>query len=639
MTTKLLFHFSEPDGVLVSDSMGNLEDMVEGDPAYPVPTSTSAWTGRGRLFADGHSLIAADLPGRDTLLQGDITVQAIMSLGAGPETAATIICRGLAAPAAEYISYGLERNAQNIEDVIEIRWFWQNGAGVMKPQPSCSFKTPGIGKFFLFTATRRWERTDKVVIRYYVNDELIAEFETTDGDIGGGTTGHTIIGARFDGGAITNGFNGVLDELVVTDHEMSHEEVRHTWKRLSEYQPAGVAMMKGLILPGLRWADNPGNNSGRRVKVAGQAHGLAIANTENLKTALPDQMPLVIAPRWEGLCGLSALPNDSLDKRRARVVGYLAREEGYSHPAVRTALEVPLDTPGANLEIVEFTNEVTDSFAAIATERWRAEPSADWTIVANALRVSVAAGQDLRWNQVRLGRHIRMPIDPNSGWFDKLIGRAYVAAKIVGYTLPVGCGAGILMWNAVRSTGVWFGIFNDDGTGLTQLGYRTISDGVLGAWTSLSSPWATTPVWLRFDLLEPNGLLDPVGGRRATMSWSVVGPNAGFASSTVNLVGAGFSELVWAGFAAFGTASSVGGGGMTMDFDDFVSFCPNGLRPYNWYVYRNPALAGEPDIIGGRNLVARLKPAHTHSTVIEGKSVLCGNARYGLCGRGPMGGI
>ncbi len=647
MATKLLFHFEEPTGVMASDAMENLEDLGR-DAALIEPTVVTAWAGRGRRYGlsvdTGH--FAADRAGRDTLLQRDVTIQAILSLvEAGFDPAGTLMCRGIAdGSAAERYSYGLELGRSFFEEAefageMLVRFFWMDNAGTLKMQPAAVFKTPGDLKLFLLTATRRWERGDRVVCRYYVNDELIGEFESTDGDIGGGTTGQTTVGIRKNAGIWDIPFNGVIDELMVTDHEMSHEEVRHTYKRLTEHQPAGVAMFKGLVPPGLRWASNPGNNSGRRVKVAGQGLGLAIANTEGLRAMfLPDAMPKSLAPRWEKLCALSPRPRDSLDVRRARVVGFNARDQGFHLEGIQTALEGPLDTAGANIEILEFTNEVTDSFEAINSERWHADPPADWTIVANALRVTVAAGQDVRWENMRLGRHIRMSVDANGWPTAPTPGRLFVSAKITGYALQADVGAGILIYGARKSTGIWFGIFNNAGT--IQLGYRKVTEGALGAWTSLSTPWATTPVWLRFDLLTPDALLDPNNGRRVIFSYSTVGPNAGFVDSApVSFIGAGFSELEWAGFAAFGTSAAVGGGGVTMDFDDFRAFFPNGLRPFNWYAYRNPALAGDVDIVGGRLLAAKIKPAHTFGTVIENKSVLCDNARYGLCDRGPCGGV
>ena len=73
------------------------------------------------------------------------------------------------------------------------------------------------------------------------------------------------------------------------------------------------------------------------------------------------------------------------------------------------------------------------------------------------------------------------------------------------------------------------------------------------------------------------------------------------------------------------------------DFDDFVAYTPDGLRSFLWFAYRDPAFAGNPDVIGSQGAIGKLKPAHTFAGFTESKSVLCDDARDGFPDRGPLG--
>ncbi|MDQ3295064.1 MAG: YmfQ family protein [Myxococcota bacterium] len=634
MSSILLLHFDEPAGLMPSDAAGNLDDLgVEA--GIIAPTSVEAWTGAGRRFvhATGHAMIAADLAGQDTLLQRDLTIRALLSVTlAGAADPQTIIARGNGdGSASEHYAFGLELEQSAVDAAnLEVRLFHADSTGVVRTMPPGVFQHAGDGKEILLTATRRWESSSKVVVRYYVNEHLIAELVSANGDISGGTTGRTTIGARKAAGVWGRFFSGTLDELEVLDREVSPEDVRELWRRLTVHQPAGVETFTGLIPPGLRWAKDPGNASGRRVKVAGQALGLGIAAIEELRALfLPDAAPLDLITRWEKLAGVSPKPRDSLDVRRSRVNALLAREESLSIPAVKTTIEGPLDALASQIEILEFTNTVADSFATIAAERWLAEPAAAWTIVTNQLHVAVAGGIDVRWETQRLGHHIRTPLCVNG--INDPEGRLFVSVKLSAWALQVGAGVGMLLHNGRTGNTLWFGIFNNAGT--IQLGYRTVTNNVAGAWTPIVTPWVTAPVWLRLYTLQGTGFAGGTG--TYTFGYSTTGPTTGFTDASIVT---GVVDIEWAGFGVFGTSAALAGA-LSADFDDFLAFCPDGLRPFNWYAYRDPTLGGEPDLVGARLLIQKIKPAHTYASAIESKSVLCDNVRYGGCDRGPMGGL
>lgn len=622
MTTIIKLELNEPDGIMPSDSAGNLDDLA---PALgsAAPTSVDAWTGRGRSFVatSSQALVAADLPAGDTLLTRDATIQAIISMTLVSGTQ-VLLARGRNdGTASERYCYGLEIEEQvGFPGFVEARWFWQDSSGALKVQPAGVWQHPGDGKFFLLTATRRWVATDKVIVRYYVDDEMIAELETTDGDIGGGTTGHFTLGARQDTGAWEHFFNGTIDELLVTDHEMSPEEVRHTWRRLTEFQPGGLDTFVGLIPKGLPWAKDLGNLVGRHVKHAGSAIGFATASIEELRAMfLPDAAPLGHIDRWERICGLAPRPNDSLDERRARVVGFLSRSEGFAPPAIRVALAEVLDCDPDDLEVYENTNRITDGFATFDTaERWLAVGPAVYSVVAGELELELAAANDVRWHTKGLGSHARMSIDRG----DAIDVHCY--AKLASHSLANDTGVGILLHNRVTDETLWFGVYKP-GAGAARIAYRTVIGRTLGAVQTILDP-APATVWLR--VTPPSS----VAGEW-TLSYSSTGPGTGFVHTQVAL---GELAFDWVGVAIFGDASSTGAI-VTATFDDFDVFCPQGLRPFGWHVYRDPALGGAPDVEGGHLVLQQLKPAHTIASVTQNRSLIVGSARDGVVGRGPLG--
>jgi hypothetical protein len=622
-TTSLLFHMTEPDGVWPSDAAGNLDDL-HTEPGINAPTAVAAWTGQGRRFlrASSQALLGADLADRDTLLQRDVTIQALLSLtlagAAGPHT---LIARGLNdGSISERYCYGLELEEQaGFAGYVEARFFWQDSAGAIKTQPAGVFKHPGDGVEFMLTATRRWEATGKVVCRYYVDHQLIAELVTADGDISGGTTGHVAVGARKAAGAWGRFLNGTIDKLYVDEREMSGEEVRQIWLRLTEHQPAGVQHFSGLVPEGLSWAKNLGNSIGRRVKVAGQALGLVRAAAEEMRALwLPNKAPDPELAEWEGLCGLSIKPGDSLDVRHARMEAYLSRDEGFALPAVRATLQSVLDVNDPDdILIIEYDNITTDNFVVFDTdEKWMLAPSGVWSLGANSIHLAVAGGTDLTWTTVREACHARIPLDTGGG-------RVYVSAKLSGFNANAAdAGVGMFLHNRATNHTLWFGVLNV--AGVLKLGW-TMRDGFTeGAFHVLATP-VVSPLWLRVETVDgaPGSF---------KFSWSTIGAGAGFTTATA---ATGALDLQWAGFGAW--TAIAGAGASAADFAEFLAYTPDSDRSFAWYAYRDPALAGAPDIDGAHLTVQKLKPAHTYAAAIQRTSVIYDDERDGLYDRGPMG--
>lgn len=640
--SNIVLRLGEKDGVQPRDEVGNLNDLITEVGAV-APLQVSSWTGFGRRFrqANTNGLVANDQESPDgnlhSLLQRDVTVQTIIAItlsgAAGPMT---IIARGADDGSVdERYCYGLELQEQAAHPgCIEVRWFWQDTTGAVITEPAGVFAHAGDGNFFLLTATRRWESSSRVVTRYYVGGEQIAELVTADGSIDGGTTGHTTIGGRKAAGAWGRYLNADIDEIVVSSCEISGEEIHETHRRLSEHQPAGVAMFVGLMPPGAPWYDNPGNSIGRLVKIAGQALGTGIAEAERRRALwLPDAATLAKIGDWEDLCGLTAKPRDSLDTRRARVVAYLSRDNGFALAQVQSALAPTLDVSNpSQIDIIEFSNTISDDFSALAPERWTVGDPGAWSIVSGELEVAKTAGADIRWLPTRAQSFVRMALPATDG-----VLTAQIKLSTYWASLPVNTIVGLWLSNRRTRDSLWFGVKNIGG--VHQLGYVSFVNGAQGAFVPLVNPLPDQSWWLRIATPSAGALVGDSGGHY-NFQWSSTGPTTGFSSQLVSFgLPFGFrGGAEWVGAAAMSTDAALAAN-LQATFDDLLIRCPNGDRPFYWYAYRDPSLGGAPDIVGANSVARRIKPAHTFASAVQSKSVLCDDPINGLCDRGPMGAL
>lgn len=629
--TIIYLSFDEPDGVGLSDRIGTLKDLGT-ELGLVVPPSVDAWSGHGRDFTPGaaNGLITTDDLAGASLINRNVTIRALLSIDLSADNGAmTVVCRGTDGSAAEYYAFGLELQEQaGNPGYLEARLFWQTAAGVLKTQLPGTFKHAGDNKEFMLTATRRWESSSKVVCRYYVNDQLIAEVTSADGDIGGGTTGSTSVGARKTAGAWGRYYSGVLDELEVTNYEMSAEEVAATWARLTVHQPEGVDRLRALAPPGAPWSTNPATRIGKIMKTAGHAIGFATAKADELlKNFLPDRTYLDQIGRWEDMCGLAPKAFDALDVRRQRVASFLARDNGYSLPLLKAVLEAPFNLDDSLIEILEFSNTITDDFTVLSGFRW--DQTGQFSSVANALRLNVGAAANIFVDPtgVRSWCYLRTPISNATqlGGNGKIIQQAKVAS-ITAFPADASV-AGLMLWNFRTGNALWFGYAKPAANHLVV--YRSFKNGVMGARVTLADLGAGgfAPIYLRLTA-------DPITAGTFTFEWSTTSFTAGLASSQV----AGLmTDAEYFGFGALGDDASLAGA-IDMTFDDFTCRAPNGDRAFRWYAYRDPVQPGfgAADMIGANLLLRRLRPAHTHTAALSSKSLLCDNTNS-LCDRGPMG--
>lgn len=620
--TVMLFDFAEVDGVPPSDRAGTLEDLTEADAGLP-PSSSTAWAQPiSRTFTSPYAYAAADRAGADSLLTRDVTIQTVVALVKQPTGRSTVIARGEDGSASEYACYGLEL-ITGAGTAFKARMFWQSTAGVEHVDAGAEFTAP-VDSFFLLTATRRWVSPTSVVCRYYVGDQMLAEVASAAGDIGGGTTGTTSIGARKVGGVWGGWLDGWLDELKVTGHEMCLEEIRATWRRLAVHQPAGDDLMRDLTPPGAPIARDPSTRIQRLLRFVGQGLGLAESRLEQLEDVLPDRAYGVHLERWERICTLAPGPLDSLDTRRARLLAHL-RRKGWTAANLKDALLELLDLAAVDIEILNFSNTFTDAFASIRAERWTADPGAStvgWSVTGGAARVQASATNDIRWTAaVRNAPTMLMPVHRSA--------TAYHAAKATLTALPSDGEAGLYLAHGYTGAHLFFGVRNNGGT------YEVVYQRFRGSEAADATPvvvatTSNTAHWFR--LRATAGAFLGSADAPYNLEWSTDGVTFTVVSALVWASGWG-----WLGFYARGADSSLAGA-LDVRFSEFLARTPRGRRPFCVYAYRDPGLPGDPDMKGGRDLLRRFRHAYVHSSAITSKSVLCDNTASG-CDAGPMGGI
>jgi hypothetical protein len=621
MRTVLFFPFAEPAGVPPTDRMGTVADLGIAT-GLTRPDRTAAWTGGGHTYdqATLHGWTAGDTADGDSILQRDVTIQALVVFDAtAAADPACVVCRGLDGSASEYYAWGLELANQG-GGYVEIRWLWMTSAGVLATVAPGVYQHAGDTAELLITATRRWVSTTEVVCRYYANGELLAEVTSADGDIGGGTTGHLSVGARKEGGTWGNGFSGVIDQLKVTDYEMSAEEVAAVYERLAVHQPNGVVALRQLEPPGVPWSKDASTDIGKLLTNAGQALGLAAATAEELRqNALPSRAYADTLGRWEWLVGLPQNHRTALDTRRARVVAQLSRENGYAPPQVRQALSGPLDLHPDDIELLEYSPTITDDFSTLESELWHAEPAAAWSIVAGQLQLFAAAGTDIRHTAAGgwQWHHCRMPIEDAVG--------LVVQTKLTFHgSLPSFATAGLFLYERVSQDALFFGAHYEGG--VYRIGWRKVSAGVDGGWTDLENPAANATYYLRATRV-------PSASHFA--HWKLEWSTTGFDAMSSTTIIPNLPDPNNAGLAATSSAPMVAPD-LTVTFDDFLARVPRSTRGWHWYAFRNPDLAGSPDMLGANATLKTLKPAHTHAYAVTSRSLLC-DTDGSVCDGGPLG--
>lgn len=634
--TLVLLRLDEtPTAVAPSDSMGSLGDFAVS-PGDVMPEVVDAFTGRGRQFVNTGGMRAYDVVPGSSLATRDASVQAIISWDFDTQSSlgliGSIVVRGVGAPAAEYVSYGIElRVIDAALRIGEVRWWWQTTAGVVKSQIGAHFVAPAFGSYMMITATRHWVSSSRVELAYFIGGEVIGEVISSDGDIGGGTTGAFQVGYRHNLGVpvTVDPMMGIIDELRVLNYPITVEEAAATWDRMSKFQPRGYTAIKQLFQTRAPISDDPGSSVQKLFRVVGHAIGYAQAQIENMRqNVMPDRAYGSVLQRWERITGEPPKPVDTVDARRRRVVSHLRQRAGVSIPGVRAALGELLQIAQSQIEVYGYDATILDDMLTARPSRWWFRNVSGlngiWLQQAYGKQASMAIGIDISDTNSEGPRCCVMSIDA-------LTGVVFQGKRTNIGNLPDGGETGVIGWDFENGHRINFGIRNTAGS--YQIVYQKHEYGVPTA-AVLGAVVGNVPIWFRMTFRGLGDTIIPVHSTSVTLEYSVTGPTSGFVVAVADYqVRKG---LAWMGFYARSTTTALTG--VIADyFDDARVRIPYGSRALQGYVYRDPALAGSPDLIAGNRVIRTLKQAHTAMTVISDLELKCDDAST-VCDEAPMGG-
>lgn len=588
-----------------------------------MPAVVPAALGRGRAFSATTGLSAKDIEPGATLMTRDMSIQVVLSWDAAAQALGQpgeIICRGTGTGPAEYVAYSLQLDVSDAPSfTARLRWHWQDIGGG-------DHTAPGVlvvlqpGQYTMLTATRRWVSPTQVELAYYIGDQLAGVETSTHGSIGGGTTGTMQIGFRAQG-TNSNFLEGVIDEMMLVDRELCAEEVEATWLRITRYQPLGVQLFRESFDRDFPISDLPESDVLLDIRMTGHILGYAAAQTENLRANfLPQRAYGSTLEQWEQAVAVSPKPVQGTQARRERVLARLRQRGGVSIDGIKDALAELVDCLPDDLEFVAYTNTVVDGFDTVLDALlWDMTPTGFASWHAGQARMAPGAGTFLLDDNHRDWRTIAQSVSQPS--IHGAVGLEHAIAKLVISTPQNNFEAGVWFGDKGHGNYLLLGLRQDGVFKIvTESFVAGVSQGVVVQATPGANPAA---IW--FHLYET-----ALGSW--TAAWSTV---SALGPYTLSGAIAHPTAVHWAGMYIRSIAAT---GAAVADFDDFQLWTPNGTRPFNAYVYRNPALGGTPDMEGAHSVIQAIKHAFVHATIIDSKRFVLG-PNGGRLGRGPLGGL
>ena len=213
------------------------------------------------------------------------------------------------------------------------------------------------------------------------------------------------------------------------------------------------------------------------------------------------------------------------------------------------------------------------------------------------------------------------PIDPILGF---AIGGSHTLAKLVFTTPQNNTEVGV--WVGDKSLGNYLLLgLKQDGVFkvVTESFIAGVSQGLVAQVALGANPAA---IWLHLSQAT-----EGFSAGQWVPKWSTVGP---FTTVSTGAAITFTNQIHWSGLYLRGQPVA----GTVADFDDFILWTPNGTRPFNAYVFRDPGLGGQPDLEAAHSVIHEIKHAFTHATIITSRAVLCDDPGSG-CDRGPMGAL
>ena len=646
-----------------SDAKGNLADMVPIS-GGAMPVVVDGFSGYARSFLGDNSLTASDVVAGSTLATRDVTVQALVRWDFDEANdigfpVGTIYQRGTGGSTVQAISVSAQLRIVNFtQRIAEIRFVWQSIDGLTDYiQPGGHFVVPAVGStsWLMITATRHWISANEVEIQYYVGSQLVGEHFSTDGSIGGGTTGVTYVGGTETGEEAP--FIGEIDELRVLDYHVTQEEVEATWLRLSKWQPSGYTTVKQLMPPGAPISSSPTSRIQRLLKGIGHALGYSNAQADNARrNMMPDRAYGDVLERWEKITGEAPRALDTTKQRRTRVVSHFQQRQGVSPPGVRAAIKDQVQLLPEQIPLYAFQNDVLEDFASGLSDQrkwWFGVNSGGWSVTGGQLRYNQGAGIDHRFLDPIPGFPWKCNLLPVGGNARD----AHMLLKLIPTTLPSGMEAGICFFNWIRGEALFFGLRNDAADGVIKFvrqEYKLTETEFMAAVT-LAAPVVQQDYYLHLFQQhsdDPLGLgTDPrihlnewthptigagsndICDAKWTFQWATT--LAGLAGSQVTDVFAR-ARYQWAG--PYVRSTNAAPGAVDIKFDEITLRSRYGDRPFRWYAYRDPTLPGTPDIVAANGTAGRLAHAHTFGRVVNNLSAKCDDASS-ICDQTPIGGF
>ncbi|MCG8418465.1 MAG: hypothetical protein MJE77_11035 [Proteobacteria bacterium] len=541
-------------------------------------------TGPARSF-DGTQGLRAEDPPAATYLPQSVTVHALVRWDRPGQEATgqpgTLVSRGLGDSAAQRRCWHLEL-AVGPSDTSILRWAWEPPGGGLATFAGGSFEyRPG---WYLFTATREYVRRDRVIVRYWQNQHLLAEHELTVGNpghVGGGAPAGPVvlIGAAAHGQSYERFLVGDIDAIQVLSQAVTQGRVEALHRRLSYWQPKLYRAARSLSPTS--WPPDPASNAQRLLKVAVQPIAAVESAADNLaRNGLPPRCEGHRLEQWERCLALPRSPLVSPSGRQKRAQQALRRELGFTATGIKKGLAPLLGTAEAQVELITTGNDLRDQFASADLDRlrWHVQGHGSVALQTGQLRLNGTAGDDLRWDRAyRHATRARLAVAHP--------GDAIWRVQIASLALPGASEAGLFVSDGVETL-LFMARRNSGGNGFA-IGWRVFSELRFGDFTVIHLT-TVFPVWLRIRI--------PADGSAIRVSSSVTKPAGPVRERVATTLP---RPVRWAGImlrsddAALPEPAS-------LVCDDALLWTPHVDRPFHLWVYRDRALGDNYDLIGAR---------------------------------------
>ena len=448
-----------------------------------------------------------------------------------------------------------------------------------------------------------------VRVDYLVNEQLLGTETTTAGDIAEGEAGGTLlVGISGDGvGGFENNLPAgtVLDALALDSDAMSPEEIRQEWRRITVHQPTGYRILKSHIPPGEAWSRDPATRVQRWIAAEGDALGFAFSLAERLRDDIfPDRAYREALEAWERITGQATRPGDTVDDRRARVLGFLRKILGFQVDDVKLALEPLFGLLSAQIDIIERFGLRTDSFGTddvALSSLWRSVPAEGTiTVASDQCTLALPAGTRGDYPLGAPRREVSLASNPITRVVDGAAMTTFLVSNpVAGYV------AGHL-WRGTDNQAVIIGLSAGEYFLLEYPDDLSTAPTI----TSLGTPAA--------DLTESH-LFTRYNGPNS-FSWGYAGTGfggpLGLGALTIADVAANLTDPRWGGIV-FAKDDALTTTAESIALKEFQVFEPQSPRGHSWFAFRDPGLGGTYDLDAAKLQIDGQRPAHTYARPLD----------------------